>query len=552
MRRAPEGDETNTYLSNVYTMISAPTEASAMNGTLQSPTNVHAQLYVMEGSRTIVTEATTTRVEILLDSEATLRNGQARAELYQYNTAGTMVKMDDIDISAGSANFSSASVISARMDVKNSSSHNEVAGHMTGAVLNAIPFEVHNMNQTRLKQKCPSSEDQASTQMRDDGLSLLSITNHLGNKHTSVMPNTFTNQQSWFYKYDGADTTDLSGFSAVNTVFPGAAAVDTAVGLPNVANKAKSLWDTANLTTTPFRQSTFGFVADFTGVIVGTTATTDPAKLKWECAVFDQSGELLLAEERIMTVQEIVPNEEIQVSERFEFTRMARPIGRALFHLKETEVANLKVPTGGPFSVDVRGLEDVSDLPNRDVMVVVAEGVNSGAAITIDCGLVISGIPAADRTFIAGGAPKNRINDSLVQAYLHTALKDVPRATKLKEIGDLRSVVKYVMTLPQHETALHAWGFSDIGRAFGKIASTVRSGVRGFDHVLTKVLPVVGKIGEFAHHIEGVPIIGGAAKMVGEFADDAASIGTQVHGVTQYAGHPGKYASQRMIAMGDY
>lgn len=130
----------------------------------------------------------------------------------------------------------------------------------------------------------------------------------------------------------------------------------------------------------------------------------------------------------------------------------------------------------------------------------------------------------------------------------------MPRASQLSEIGDLRAVIKHVMAMPQHETALHAWGFGDIGRAFGKIASTVRSGVRGFDHVLGKVLPVVGKIGEFAHHFQGVPIIGEAAGRVGSLADRAVNVGGAIRGVTQFAGHPGaKYqASQRMIAMGDY
>lgn len=553
-RRAPPEDETNSYLSDIYTMISAPTESTAMNGTLQSPMNVHSQLYVMEGSRTLVTEASATRVTVLLDAEATLRNGQARAQMYQYNTAGAMIRMDDIDISAGSSNFSCGSVVSARMDVKNSSSFNEVAGHMTGAVLNAIPADVHNLNQTRLKQKTPRQGDQVSAQMKDDGVSLLSLTSHLGAKNTSLLPNVYSNQQSWYVKYDVTDPTVTSGFSAVSVNFPGSSTPGTAVSFPTIANKANSLWDTANLTTSPFRQSTFGIVTDFTGVIVGTSATSDPKKLTFSCGVFDQSGALMAEEDRIMTVVEIVANEDIQVSERFEFTRMPRPIGRVVLHLKDSEVADLKIPGGGAFIADVRGLEDVSDLPDRDLMVIVSEGVNSGAAITIDCGLVVSGIPAADRTFIAGGAPTSRINDSLIQAYLHSALKDVPRASGLSEIGDLRSVMKHVMAMPQHESALHAWGFSDIGRAFGKIASTVRGGVRGFDHVLSKVMPVVSKVGEFAHHFEGLPYIGQAAGAIGNAADRATSIGENIHNVTQFAGHPGsKYrASQRMIAMGDY
>lgn len=385
-----------------------------MNGTLQSPMNVHSQLFVMEGSRTIVTEASTTRIEVVLDSEATLRNGQARAEMYQYNTAGAMVKMDDIDISAGSANFSCGSVVSARMDVKNSSSYNEVAGHMTGAVLNAIPINVHDLNQTRLKQKCPRQEDQVSTQMKDDGVSLLSLTSHLGSKDTSLLPNVYPNAASWFLKYTASDPTDTSGFSAFNVVLPGSSIAGTPTTVPTVALKANSIWDTANLAASPFGQSTFGLIADFKGVVVGTTVTGDPQTLTFSCAIFDQAGVLMSFEDRVMTTPEIVANEAIQVSERFEFVRQSRPIGRALLYLKDSEITNIKVPTGAAFMADVRGVENVSDIPDRDLMVIVAEGVNSGAAITIDCGLVISGIPAADRTFIAGGAPKNRINDSLI------------------------------------------------------------------------------------------------------------------------------------------
>lgn len=529
-------------------MMSAPSESTAMNGALQSPINPHHSLFVMEGSRTLVTNATTNRVEVILDAEATIRNGQARAYVYEYSAADAIVAMTDIDISAGSGNFSSGGVVSTRLDVSNSSSINEVSGHMTGSVLNTVPADVEKLTATRLKQKTPAKHDQVSCQMREDGVTLLSVTSHLGANATSLLPDHYTNTSNWFKEYDMASS-GVMGFGTASQVLTasstaGATVTAATASTATATSTTDRIWDSSTLPTSPFSPGTFGIELAFDGEFLtsATPSGTNSERLEFGCAVLDHAGNVM--SQRIFTVvpDSLTTNEAFSANLNFEFTRQARPIARAFMWLSSSSIANIQLtaPSAslevtGRQLVQLHGKESTGDLPDRDLSIVVAEGVNSGAAITIECGIVVSGIPAADNTFMAGGAVDSFVDDSLVQGYLRTVLKGVPRANLQSEVGDLRDTLKHIMSTQNHSEAFHAWSFGDIGRAFRSVADTARSGVRGLDRILTRATPIMRNVGRMASAAGAVPVVGGYVQTAGQMLQRGADIGDRVHTFTQHA-----------------
>lgn len=554
-------------------MVSAPSESTAMNGALQSPINPHHSLFVMEGSRTLVTNANTNRIEVILDAEATLRNGQAKAYAFEYSATDAILAMTDIDISAGSGNFSCGGVVATRLDVSNSSSVNEVSGHMTGAVLNTVPANVSQLTATRLKQKTPAKHDQASCQMKEDGVTLLSITSHLGAKATSLEADKYTNTSNWFKEYDIASS-GITGFDTLgNTVTAATGQINTFITgetakSANNSGQMDRVWDSDRLATSPFTQATFGLELSFDGELIVKTAPSGTLlhRVQIGVAVLDHAGNIM--EEKIFTATPVVdyggqvPGEAdtmaFAVNHLYEFTRQPRPIARAFMWVAESSILNITLPanssnTTGRHLVQLRGLENLADLPDRDLNIVVAEGVNSGAAITIECGIVVSGIPAADRTFIAGGAVDTFVDDSLIQNYLRTALKGVPRANLQSEVGDLRETVKHIMSQQDHSEAFHAWSFGSIGRAFRSVANTVRSGVRGFDKVLTRAIPVARTVGGVVSGMGGVPYVGKYMTTAGQMLERGADFGDKVHKYTQHAdSHGGVHDTRtgRMVKHG--
>uniref|UniRef100_A0A2V0RM17 Uncharacterized protein n=1 Tax=viral metagenome TaxID=1070528 RepID=A0A2V0RM17_9ZZZZ len=552
---------TEQYIADFFSMVSAPSESTMMNGALQSPANPHCDLFIMEGAKTIITNASTNRIEVLLDPEATLRNGQPKLYAYEYNNAGNIVAMTDVDVSAGSSNFSCASVIAARLDVQNSSSHMEVSGSMTGAVLNTVPKDVHALTQTSLKQKCRRKSDQTMCLMKDNGITLHGITSHLGTKHATMETGVTANRESWLKTYNKALVTAIdptSGFTASGVSFAGAAAnadITVATTIAQLApTNADRLWDTNFLTEKPFTQGTFGAVLDIKAELAMTANDSDQFDGEFMCVLLDQEGKLLSnASQTVTMTNAISANDVLSIDLHFEFPKQARPIARAYVYLKNstTTAVQLAAHANTPvLSATLRGLECTSDIPDRDMFIVVAEGVNSEAAITVQVGLVVSGIPSADQTFISGGSAYDGANYAKIMSYLHAVLLQMGRASLHNEVEDLRSVITHLMKTPQHMEALHAFSFSDIGKLFGRVAGAVRSGVRGFDNVLKHALPVLGTIGKVARGISSAPIIGGFAREVADVADTAGRFGSEIHRYTQHADSHDRM--NRLYAMSDY
>jgi hypothetical protein len=388
--------------------------------------------------------------------------------------------------------------------------------------------------------------------MKEDGVTLLSITSHLGAKSTSLAKNRYPNTANWFREYDRINASD--GFHAVGETLGGTGTVDTPITAAAAAagGSAYRIWDSDRLTPStdkPFTQGTFGLEVSWDGELITTNSSSAPERIQVGCAVLDHAGNVMSSQIISVNPTTVTVSEGFAANVNFEFPRQDRPIARSFIYIAETSIAALQLPTAsavtngkasGLQAVRVRGLESTGDLPDRDLSVVVMEGVNSGAAITINCGIVVSGIPAADHTFISGGASDTFVDDALVQHYLRTALKGVPRANLHSEIGEIAEVVQHIMSEQDHSEMFHAWSFGSIGRAFRHVGNTVRAGVRGFDKILTKALPMVKRVGDFASRYgHQVPFVGDAVSTAGNIMQRGAAFGDRVHQVTQYAASPG-------------
>lgn len=557
-------DESDEYIKNFFTMITAPATSTAMNGALQSPCNPRHNLFVMEGSHTLVAMGGTARVVVLLDAEATLRNGQATAYALEYTANGELQNMTNIPISAGSADFSCASVVAMRMDVKSASSVNEVTGHITGAVLNTVPKDVHNLTATRLRQKTPNKGDQSTCLLRDDGISLLAITTHMGAKPVSLDANSYPQTENSFAVYVGGTDSSINGFDTnqqpfrasnaqmVNSVITPQVARDLEVG-----NETNRIWDSARLgpdAHNVFTLGTYGMELQWHGDVEIKDANAQQGGTQvmiFTCVVLDYVGDVMSTQDISITMQHRdTANEPQSVDLNFEFMRQTRPIARAFFYCSRSSFAsdisvNMIPPSGDILMnprqrVKVRGITNTGDLADRDIGIVIGEGLaaspTQGASLNIECCLVVSAIPSADRTFISGGASDTFVDDALIKSYLRTVLKGVPRASVHTEIGEISSVISHIMSIKDHSELFHAWSFGSIGRAFKHVASTVRSGVRGFDKVLTKALPVMKNVGHYvSEYGKYVPIIGDEVSEAGTLLEVGAKVGEKIHGVTQHA-----------------
>lgn len=537
-------DATDDYVQQYYSLISDPLHTSTPNGALQSPTNPRENLYRLEGATTLIMNTNTHRVSAVLDAEPTLRNGQTRAYVYEYNSAGAIIGMTSIDISASSGNFETASVVSSRMDISNSSSENEMAGHITGAVLNVQPENLHDLTQTKLRQKTPSGLDRKESHFKDGGVSMFSVTSHLGVNSASLASDCHPHADDWKRRYVHQEGVTTTGFTTpgVNLTASGTAgtAISAATALA-ATGAADKIWDTDKFTTSPFTQATFGLSVQYQGELLGSTTSSSPERFQFGCAAVDQAGTILEAQYITTVVQSITANEVIHVDLEFEFTKLPRPIARTFIWLAEASVTNVQLPlsTAGQASgrqqVKMSGYQNTADIPGRDITIAVAEGVNSGAAITITCAVVVSAIAAADRTFISGGPGKNAVNDGMIVNYLRSVVKNVPRANLIEEIGVLNDVIYGIQARSDHSDALHAWSFSKIADAFNSAAETVRAGVRSADKVMMKVVPVMKGAGAAAMTMGGVPMVGKYLQVGGQVMSRGADLATKVHQVTQYA-----------------
>ena len=556
-------DESDQYIKDFYTMITAPSKSVAMNGALQSPCNPHHSLFVMEGSHTLITQNATTRVEVLLDAEATLRNGQAAAYALEYNGSGGVVKMTTIDISAGSASFSCASVVSMRMDVSSASSINEVSGNITGSVLNTEPKNVHNLTATRLRQKTPTKHDQANCLLKDDGIALLALTTHMGYKPVSLNANSYPQSEHTFVEYKSSDDSSFSGFDRRGLELRmGQSSVSSAditpdQALANSNSIVDRLWDTANLNEVAesvFFLGTYGLEVEWQGDILikqatppGSGSIPEPEYLVFACVVLDYADEIMESKEVMV---DLVPrkadNQTNSVHLNFEFTRQPRPIGRAFIYgvrsnfnssmFVQPTQSNTAIGPEPRQRVRVKGKTNTGDLADRDLGIIIGEGMTAGSSLAIECCIVVSAIPSADRTFISGGPGDVFVDDSLIKSYLRTVLKGVPRAALHSEIGEISSVITHIMSIKDHSELFHAWSFGSIGRAFKSVANTVRSGVRGFDKVLSTVTPVMRDAGNIvSQYGKYVPIVGEEIATAGSLLKTGADVGDMVHDVTKYA-----------------
>lgn len=519
--------ETNDYVVKLFQTMLNPSESSTPNGQLRSCSNANSQIYVMQGCVTLTTEATTTRVIVMLDPETAFRNGQAKAYCYQYNAAGVIIKFTHILISAPSSNFAYGSVLSSRLDVTNFSSQIAIAGGMTGCVLNSIPKNVIEITQTQMKQKAQPL-DYVSAEMSHDGVSLFSVTSHVGTKQRSML-NGFMSRSGWSYDYVSSTSIAQNGWWVGSTEL-------------TTANIVNEVWSSAALTESPFTIATFGLEVTVVGVLTQASATTIVGEVTWRVDVYDAKGDSLAQKSQVQVNQNAASkNGELRLN--FTFSHLASPIAYVELTCM-TAMANTNIATG--CTLTLNGLEDIEDIPDRDVMVVACEGINEKASLSIDAVIVVSAAPSTDNTFIAGGSSReNAGNDICVHNMLTHVHKQLPRAHKRSEAAVFGEAMRLIQSSKLHCDTMHAWSmpnFQKMGRAIHSTAQHVRHGVRQAHQLMEQASPYLQQVQDLAEQHKGVGgKLGHFIGKVGDVAGAANKYSTQAREYTQHA-DSGQYA----------
>lgn len=510
---------TNDYVSKLFQTMLNPSMSSTPNGQLRSCSNSNSQIYVMQGCVTLTTEETATKVVIMLDPEPSFRNGQAKAIAYQYSPANVLIKMSDIMISAPSDSFAYGAVLSARLDVTNFSSQINIAGGMTGSVLNSIPNGIMQITQSQLKQRT-APLDYVSAEMSHDGISLFSITSHVGSKNRSLLDG-FSSSSGWMYNYVSSATTLHDGWNMGNT----------ALSSGNVV-----VWDSYNLESNmPFTIATFAGKVEVDAVISQVTTVLENVST-WRLEIFDAVGNAMFSSTRKQINRNTVAGESGELKLSFQFSGL----GHAVHRIKLICITAMANSTIAAFSnLMLRGLEDIEDIPDRDLMVIVCEGINPKASLSIDAVVVVSAAPSSDLTFIAGGSDREGAGaDIRVHNMLTHIHKQLPRAHKRSEAAVFAEAMRVIQSSKLHSDVMHAWSmpnFHKIGRTIASTAGHVRHGVRHAHQLMEQAQPYLQQVHDLAEQHRGVG--GKLGTFIGKVSDITGAADKYSQQARQYTQH---------------
>jgi len=506
---------TDDYVRKLFQTMLNPSESSTPNGQLRSCSNATSQIYVMQGCVTITTTENTTRVITVFDPEIALRNGQSKALVYEYVANGTLTKISEVLISAPSNNFSHGSLLSARLDVRNFSSQINIAGGMTGSVLNSVPANVNSITQTQLKQRTQPL-DYVSSEMSHDGVSLFTITSHIGSKSRSLEDN-FTSLSGRVVEYEAA-TAAQQGWIA---------------GGASLGTGGTAVFDTANATTTPFTIATHSVEIVVDALATMASGSTFSNTSQWKIEVFDALNTPMYDKTRIQVNSATVVGE---IKVKFKVSHTPRPIAR----VKLTSVSaltNCSLTTGS--SIMIRAIEDVEDIPDRDVMVVVCEGINSAASLSIDAVMVVSATPSSDNAFIAGGSDRENAGaDTRVFNMLKHIHKQLPRAHKANEAAVFAEAMNMIQSSKLHSDVMHAWSmpsFHKMGQMIHSTAQNVRSGIRHAHQLAEQAAPYLQQVHDLAEQHRDMG--GKAGHFIGKVADMTGALQKHHQNVRKYTQH---------------
>lgn len=197
---------TNAYIHALTKLATDPFEKNS-RGELSAPMNEpNVALYTASGSESVTLQTAgtaSTSAVVVLDPEATLRNGQCAAyvvERFQSGGVFTVNAVTQIAVGRPSSDFTSAGIFSGGLSVENTSSVDTIAGFQTQAVLYSVPADLTNITSTDLRNATTDSEtDLTQANCREDGTVTIAFPYHYGQKMALMRDNTSSHETARTY-----------------------------------------------------------------------------------------------------------------------------------------------------------------------------------------------------------------------------------------------------------------------------------------------------------------------------------------------------------------
>lgn len=423
-------ETTSGYISSIMKAMANP-RAGQVSGLPAPMATNNSMLFSYEGSGSLVTNATTTRVVIMFDPEITLRTGISAAHAAEFNTAGVCTALTTFEVGRTASDFAASGVVFSAMKVENTSGTQYVSGQQSQAIVYTLPKTTFDITMSKLQTLVMrKSQDIASCASNKDGTTSFAPSEHIGSNIAPYMRNTIMRStQTWFGIGSSANFGIImsSLTSALNSTVP----------LPIFDSDAYA----SAAGSRPFQGYTTGYELDLKLNISDTTAPLPGTNLAFAFRLYDHAGALLAKNDVVSGAILTTSPAQNTLSVHWKVCDTPRPIARLVVDVVNQGTLDATATITMVLGV-LTTITEGSDIPCRPVHYCVLEGVNPSASISVRCDTVLAAIPA-EETISMGVMPQSMANldDGLVKLAFRYLFSRMDRASTILQNDSMANSV---------------------------------------------------------------------------------------------------------------
>jgi len=485
-------------------------------GDIEAPNgDENVRLYTAKGGSAVTLNSSTTSAAVVFDPEASLRNGQMNVQVYERNSANTVLAVQTVSLGRPSDEFLSVGVMSSGLKAFNSSGVDVIGGTQTAAVLTSVPRDISQLTTTDVSNFNSNHERDLSSGVisRDDATMTMVITEHLGKKMCLARSDTLGNvvTRKWDDRIGSRRTTvgQNGGFSTDTTVTPITGAGDLTETFANLLASSeggtnKLIFDSSRLSgsNNPLTLATFNAeVEGFLRIAAGAGSSHEDYGATFRIMALSAANEIL-SESTVRDFTAVKTGETFDLTFGASVGSSTAPIHRVVvFYVREVGASVTEAVVAADSTFVLTATEETADIPARPIHVCVFEGLNSGATLNLESTSVLTGVPDSTNVFISSSTAKDyaTVDVSLVEMFMKSVIRSMPRAFTVAGHGAVVRRLTAYFGDEEVDLSFKAMSFKDVSSMIKKVGSHAKT----LNKFMKDVHPLLDAMGGMAGQLPG-------------------------------------------------